>query len=105
MFLLVSGEHAGCAGLRPHGDDPQALEIGYYLRPQYWSMGLAQEAGRTVIEYAFTTLGIRTLIAAHHPQNASSQRVLEKLGFRRVGEKLYPPTGLMHPEYVLEAKL
>jgi RimJ/RimL family protein N-acetyltransferase len=102
IFLLESGEHAGCAGLRPHGDDPRVLETGYYLRPEYWGMGLAQEAGRTVAEYAFAMLGVHTLVAAHHPQNASSQRVLERLGFRRNGEKLYPPTGLMHPEYVLE---
>jgi [ribosomal protein S5]-alanine N-acetyltransferase len=104
IFLLERGEHVGCAGLRPHGDDPRALETGYYLRPLYWGRGLAQESGRAVAEYAFTTLGMRTLFAAHHPQNASSQRVLEKLGFRRNGEKLYPPTGLMHPEYILEAK-
>jgi RimJ/RimL family protein N-acetyltransferase len=104
MFLLSSGEHVGCAGLRPHGDDPKSLEMGYYLRPAYWRMGLAEEAGRGIVSFAFDQLGVKTLTAAHHPQNAASRRVLEKLGFRGTGEKLYHPTGLMHPEYVLEAK-
>jgi RimJ/RimL family protein N-acetyltransferase len=104
MFLLSNGEHVGCAGLRPHGDEPQALEMGYYLRKAWWRMGLAEEAGRAVVDFAFRQLAVKMLIAAHHPENASSQRVLEKLGFHRAGEKLYPPTGLMHPEYILEAK-
>jgi [ribosomal protein S5]-alanine N-acetyltransferase len=103
VFLLSSGEHVGCSGLRPHGEEPQTLEMGYYLRPAWWHMGLAEEAGRGIVNYAFHRLGVKTLIAAHHPQNELSRRVLEKLGFRRQGEKLYPPTGLMHPEYVLEA--
>ena len=103
MFLLSSDEHVGCAGLRPHGEDMQVLEMGYYLRPAWWHMGLAEEAGRGIIGYAFNRMDVKTLIAAHHPQNEPSRRVLEKLGFRRQGTKLYPPTGLMHPEYILEA--
>lgn len=103
MFLLSSDEHVGCAGLRPHGEDMQVLEMGYYLRPAWWHMGLAEEAGRGIIGYAFDRLAVKTLIAAHHPQNEPSRRVLEKLGFRRQGTTLYPPTGLMHPEYILEA--
>jgi RimJ/RimL family protein N-acetyltransferase len=102
-FLLADGAHVGCAGLRPHGDDRDALEMGFYLRPQYWGLGLAQEAGKAVVEYAFAKLRVRTLIAAHHPQNAASGRVLEKLEFSFKEEKLYPPTGLLHRSYVLQA--
>jgi ribosomal-protein-alanine N-acetyltransferase len=104
MFLLSDGRHVGCAGLRPHGADPSTLETGYYLRPSFWSMGLAEEAGRAVINFAFEHLQVKTLIAAHHPQNMASRRVLEKLGFRFTREAFYPPTGLMHRSYVLEAK-
>jgi len=103
MFLLTSGEHIGCAGLRPYGAALNVREMGYYLRPVYWGMGTAEEAGRAVIDVAFTRLSVNTLIAAHHPANARSRRVLEKLGFRFGGVKLYPPTGLMHPTYVLQA--
>ncbi|HJX82986.1 MAG TPA: GNAT family N-acetyltransferase, partial [Candidatus Angelobacter sp.] len=103
MFLLSTGEHAGCAGLRPPGRGRQNLEMGFYLRPEYWGMGLAVEAGQGVIQFAFTTLGVKTLFAAHHPNNVASGRVLEKLGFRYSYDELYPPTGLMHRSYVLVA--
>ena len=77
--------------------------MGFYLRPPYWRMGLAEEAGRGVIEFAFSTLKANALFAGHHPHNAASGRVLGKLGFRFSHEELYPPTGLMHRGYVLIA--
>jgi ribosomal-protein-alanine N-acetyltransferase len=101
MFLLSTGEHVGCAGLRPHATEAHSCEMGYYLRIQYWGMGLAEEAGRGIIQFAFATLGLEALFAAHHPANVGSRRVLEKLGFQYTHDKLYPPTGLMHPSYVL----
>jgi RimJ/RimL family protein N-acetyltransferase len=103
MFLLSTGEHAGCAGLRPPRAGREGFEMGFYLRPAYWGMGLAAEAGRGVVQFAFATLGVKTLYAAHHPANAASGRVLEKLGFRYSHDELYPPTGLMHRSYVLAA--
>ena len=39
VFLRQDGELAGCAGLRPYGDDPQVLELGFHFRPQYWERG------------------------------------------------------------------
>jgi [ribosomal protein S5]-alanine N-acetyltransferase len=54
-----------------------------------------------VIDVAFGELGAPALFAGHHPENASSRRTLETLGFRYVQHELYPPTGLQHPCYVL----
>ena len=111
IFLLAGGEHAGCAGLRPprlvretaHAAKrgAQELEMGFYLRPGLWGMGLAEEAGRGIIEYAFTVTAAGSLFAAHHPQNVASGRVLAKLGFRFTHEELYPATGEMHRAYRL----
>lgn len=96
--FLSNGEHAGCAGLRPGLD---RLEMGYYLLPRCWGQGLASEAGRGIAAYAFNKLGVERLVAGHHPANIASGRVLEKLGFRFSHLELYPPTGLMHPCYLL----
>jgi [ribosomal protein S5]-alanine N-acetyltransferase len=108
MFLVAGGEHAGCAGLRPTvanreipDSEGKEFEMGFYLRPNFWGMGLAEEAGRAVIEHAFSVLGVGSLYAAHHPQNVASGRVLSKLGFRFTHEELYPPTGVMHRAYRL----
>jgi len=101
VFQRDSGEHIGCCGLRPR-DLPQGiLEIGFHLRPQSWGKGYATEAAQAVSSYAFEKLGARALFAGHHPQNASSRRTLEKLGFQYSHDEPYAPTGLRHPSYFL----
>jgi [ribosomal protein S5]-alanine N-acetyltransferase len=101
VFLLDGGAHAGCAGLRPHRLADRIYELGFHLRPPYWGQGLATEAGAAVVTFGFESLGAEALFAGHHPANATSRRVLEKLGFRFTHEELYPPTGLKHPSYLL----
>jgi RimJ/RimL family protein N-acetyltransferase len=101
VFLLETNQHAGCAGLRPYRLDQQIYELGFHFRPEYWGRGLAQEAGRTVIAFAFEQLGASALFAGHHPGNSTSRRVLTKLGFQCTHEELYPPTGLQHQCYLL----
>ena len=101
VFLLKDGELAGCAGLRPYGNDKHILELGFHFRPGYWGQGLAQEAARAVISLAFEKLELNGLFAGHHPENAASERLLRKLGFRFTHQEIYPPTGLLNPAYRL----
>lgn len=101
MFLLANRQHAGCAGLRPYRAEERIFELGFHLKPPYWGYGLAEEAGRAVVDYAFDRLQVKGLFAGHHPANEASRRVLIKLGFQFTGEELYPPTGLMHASYLL----
>ncbi len=101
LFLLGGGEHVGCGGLRPYRVERGIYEMGFHLRPAYWGRGLASEIGAAIIAYAFSALRATALFAGHHPANAASQRVLEKLGFRFTHEELYPPTGLRHRSYQL----
>jgi [ribosomal protein S5]-alanine N-acetyltransferase len=101
IFLLSNGEHVGCAGLRPHRPSEKIYELGFHLRPAYWGRRLAEEGAKAVIDYAFNVLGANGLFAGHHPANAPSRRVLQKLGFRFTHEEFYPPTGLKHPSYLL----
>jgi [ribosomal protein S5]-alanine N-acetyltransferase len=102
VFLLPTNEHVGCAGLRPYDQAAGILELGVHLRAEFWGMGLAEEAGRALIGHAFETLGAKGLFAGHHPDNAASQRLLSKLGFRFTHEQLHAPTGRMHPSYLLK---
>src|ERR1700688_564813 len=102
IFLLESYEHAGCAGLRPYRPENAIFELGVHLLRPYWGRGLAEEAARAVIKFAFENIGAKALFAGHHPENSASQRLILKLGFRRTHEEFYPPTGLSHPSYLLE---
>ena len=101
VFLQEDDAFAGCCGLRPYKQGKQIFELGYHFLPQFWGKGYATEAAQTVIAHAFGTLKLKGLIAGHHPQNAASKKVLDKLGFRYTHDELYEPTGLMNPSYFL----
>ena len=100
--FTLHGEHfVGCTGLRPYGNQSDVLELGFHFRPEYWGQGLAQEAARAAIAWAFETLAVTSLLAGHHPENLASGRLLKRLGFHFTHEELYPPTGLVEPNYLL----
>lgn len=101
IFRLEDDAFIGCCGFRPH---PVGLELGFHLLPEHWGHGYAGEAARAAIAHAFADLGTDGLCAGHHPENRRSAALLERLGFRRTGEELYPPTGLLHPTYRLDRR-
>ena len=104
IFLLKGGEHVGCCGLRPYDTKRHVHELGVHIRPIWWRQGLAGEAARAVIGYAFGTLGLTGLFAGHNPNNNSSRQLLQKLGFEHTHDEYYAPTGLRHPSYFLRAE-
>lgn len=101
IFLLETGEHVGCCGLRPYEPAEDILETGFHIKRAFWGQGFAYEAAQGVIGYAFEVLGAKALFAGHNPQNTASGRLLAKLGFDYTHDEFYPATGLMHPSYLL----
>jgi [ribosomal protein S5]-alanine N-acetyltransferase len=69
IYLLSNDEQIGCCGLRPYRPEDQIHELGFHLRPRFWGQGLAPEAAREVIRYAFETIGAKALSAGHHAEN------------------------------------
>ncbi len=103
IFLLDSGKHIGCAGLRPYDTGNNILEIGFHIRPEQWRKGYALEAARTVMAYAFIDLKANALFAGHNPMNSGSEKLLNKLGFKYTHDEFYKATGLEHPSYLLKS--
>lgn len=103
LFVRDGGDFAGCCGLRPRPDEPDAPEFGVHLLPTYWRRGYASEASSMVFGHAFGTLACRALFAGHNPRNKASRAMLLRLGFVHTHDEFYPPTGLMHPSYRLAA--
>jgi RimJ/RimL family protein N-acetyltransferase len=104
LCFLASGTFAGCCGLRLYEPRPGTLELGVHLLPQFWHQGVAQEAARRVMAYAFDDLKAEALFAGHHPGNTASRELLSRLGFAYTHGELYPPTGLQHPSYLMRPK-
>lgn len=98
MFELTTGDFVGCCGIRPHDD---IHEVGIHLLHSQWGKGYADEATQAVIAYAFEHIGVMALYAGHNPANEGSRHILRKAGFRYTHDVLYPPTGLMHPSYLM----
>ncbi len=102
MFLLGTGELAGCAGLRPFHDAADVIEIGVYVAPALWSGRFGEEAARAVIAWAWQHTDTAALVAGHGPENANSQALIERLGFRYTHHEAWGPLGRMHPYYRLD---
>ena len=82
----------------PHLDDRAEVEVGYRLMRSAWGKGYATEAARAVREYAFTTLGLKRLIAMIDPSNFPSLRVAQKIGMHY--EKDILLEGYTHPDHI-----
>ena len=60
-------------------------ELGYALNPKYWGQGIVYEAGVEVLRFGFEFLKLRRIEAGTFLDNYQSQRVCEKLGFKKEG--------------------
>lgn len=65
----------------------EAWEIGYWVDKAVQGKGVATEAARALIVWGEEQFGVTQFVAGHFQDNPASGRVLEKLGFERVGEK------------------
>jgi len=65
--------------------DNRRAEIGYALGSKYWGNGYMREALTLFIDFCFGSLNLTRLEADVDPQNISSIKVLERLGFQKEG--------------------
>jgi [ribosomal protein S5]-alanine N-acetyltransferase len=79
--LRGSAEAIGLCGLL-HRDTHPDVEIGFALLPRFRGRGYALEAARATLHLATVTFALQRLVALTAPDNDSSMRVLEALGFR-----------------------
>jgi RimJ/RimL family protein N-acetyltransferase len=73
----------GFARLGPTG--VQAAHLGYAIAADHWGHGYATDACRTMLRFAFETLGLHRVSAAIGPENLASIAVVKRLGFSYEG--------------------
>lgn len=89
--LAITGEEngqemlIGCVGLTRDGEE---AELGYWVGRRFWGHGVATEAAGRLARWALANLDILRLRASALADNARSQAVLRRIGFREVGEGL-----------------
>jgi 8-oxo-dGTP diphosphatase len=75
----------GCVGLTRDAATKEA-ELGYWVGRRFWGHGVAPEAAGRVARWALANLDVTKLVASALVENARSQSVLRRIGFRDVGE-------------------
>ena len=76
---LKGGEPVGMCGLLKRDNLPD-VDVGYAFLPQFWGQGFALEAAAATLRHAAQKFGLTRVIGVVSEGNASSIRVLEKLG-------------------------
>lgn len=85
IILKDTREFIGWCGLDHRDQTKDAPDLFYLLKASYWGKGLATEAARAVLGYAFGELDLDSIHGGAVPGNMASKRVLEKLGMRYLG--------------------
>jgi RimJ/RimL family protein N-acetyltransferase len=70
----------GICGILKRDELPEP-DIGFAFLPAYWSRGYALESATAVKSHARDAIGLPRLLAIVSPSNASSIRLLARLGF------------------------
>jgi RimJ/RimL family protein N-acetyltransferase len=84
FVLTEDGDLVGGVGI--HTPRLEGLgELGYWTRSDRTGRGYMTEAADAAVDFGFGTLGLYRLELRAGVENPASQRVAEKLGFRREG--------------------
>ena len=76
-------------------------EIGYVLHRSYWNKGYMTKACLSVCAFGFDYLGLKKIEIRHLAENIGSKRVIEKCGFRYIGEVYFESFNKKIPSYEL----
>jgi len=62
-------------------------ELGFWMAPAFQNRGFVTEASREVVRFGFEALKLHKIIVGCVAENVRSRRVIDKIGFRLIGEQ------------------
>jgi RimJ/RimL family protein N-acetyltransferase len=86
QFVIIEKETqkiVGDLGIHFFDSDNKQVEIGCTLNKNFQNKGYAAESVKRVIDYLFKELNKHRVIASIDPDNKSSIRLVERIGFRK----------------------
>ena len=92
----------GQIGFHEPPDRAGVVEVGYMVFPEHRRRGYAEEALRTMIDWAAGRPGVTAVRASVSPHNEPSLNLVAKLGFVQTGSQIDDIDGL---ELVFELPL
>lgn len=96
VWATIERSTGDCVGLHLLNNirGESCIQVGYLLYPEYWGRGYATEMAVRVLRYGFEALRLPRIVAITALENIESQRVLQKAGLLRDGERSFA-----HPAY------
>ncbi len=79
--LKENGTPIGICGLIKR-ESLKDVDLGFAFLPKFWGNGYAYESASAVMAYGKSAFGLNRIVAVTTPDNHSSIKVLEKLGFK-----------------------
>ena len=67
------------------------VEIGWRLHPDNWGYGFATEAAEMALEFAFTFLELKEVVAMTATTNHRSEAVMQRLGLKNTKDNFFHP--------------
>ena len=75
----------GAGGLNDISLEHKKAEIGLWLLPEFWGMGIMTEALPIICKFGFENLGLHRIEGIVETENINCKRAMEKLHFRLEG--------------------
>lgn len=91
----------GASGL-VHYDNTPEIEVGYRMLKEHWNNGYATEASLGLLNYGFSSLGLKKIVSSAHVDNKPSRRVMEKIGMKHIDIRFH--YGCLQAYYEIEVK-
>ncbi len=85
IVLKSINEPIGTINFHNLNESVDSVEVGYCIGSRWWNKGIVTEALNALIKFFFEEMGGKRLVAAHHPQNIGSGRVMQKCGLSYEG--------------------
>ena len=86
----AAGPIGGIGVNTQRGDSTNSAELGYFVGKPFWGQRNRDRRRKAVTAYGFDTLGLMRIHARVRVSNGASERVLEKVGYRREGSHVRP---------------
>jgi ribosomal-protein-serine acetyltransferase len=80
-LIIYLGSLVGFAGIDRIDPVSKSCNLGYYLAESFQGRGIVTRACRSLLDYAFDTLGMNRVQISANPQNTGSIAIPERLGF------------------------
>lgn len=75
----------GAVGLNSISSEHMKAEIGFWLLPEYWGLGIMKESMPLIVEYGFNRLGLHRIEGLVESENQNCKNAMAKLDFQYEG--------------------